>query len=119
MIRPEDQPYTTRTHVTYDNGDYSAPLRRARELIEERMATAPPPDDGRLRGGGYASHVQLSGVGPSNLGELLGLRVGGYESAVVRMEPDASVRLYTGVSPHGQGLETTLRNCWPTSWVST
>lgn len=108
MIRPEDQPYTTRTHVTYDNGDYSAPLRRARELVEERLAAAPPPGDRRRRGVGYASHVQLAGVGPSGLGELLGLRVGGYESAVVRMEPDASVRLYTGVSPHGQGLETTL-----------
>ncbi|MCY3663346.1 MAG: molybdopterin-dependent oxidoreductase [bacterium] len=109
MIRPTEQPYTTRTHVTYDNGDYAAPLRRARELIESRSATgAPPPDDGRLRGVGYASHVQLSGVGPSNLGELLGIRIGGYESAVVRMEPDASVRLYTGTSPHGQGLETTL-----------
>ena len=108
MIRPESQPYTTRTHVTYDNGDYGAPLRRARELIEERLAAAPPPGDGRRRGVGYASHVQLAGVGPSYLGELLGLRVGGYESAVVRMEPDASVRLYTGVSPHGQGLETTL-----------
>ena len=107
MIRPESQPYTTRTHVTYDNGDYGAPLRRARELIEERLA-APQPGDGLRRGVGYASHVQLAGVGPSYLGELLGLRVGGYESAVVRMEPDASVRLYTGVSPHGQGLETTL-----------
>ena len=108
MIRPTDQPYTTRTHVTYDNGDYSVPLRRARELIEERTAAGPPPDDGRLRGVGYSSHVQLAGVGPSYLAELLGLRIGGYESAVVRMESDASVRLYTGVSPHGQGLETTL-----------
>ena len=148
MIRPESQPYTTRTMVTYDNGDYAAPLRRARELIESRVATEAtvgdpgpaaahatggagrahpaatdagrPPEvgattgptaplgDGRLRGVGYASHVQLAGVGPSNLGELLGLRIGGYESAVVRMEPDATVRLYTGVSPHGQGLETTL-----------
>ena len=62
----------------------------------------------RLRGVGYASHVQLSGVGPSFLNEILGIRIGGYESAVVRMEPDASVRLYTGTSPHGQGLETTL-----------
>ena len=108
MIRPETQPYTTRTHVTYDNGDYSVPLRRARELIEERIASGPPPTDGRLRGVGCASHVQLAGVGPSYLNEMLGLRLGGYESAVVRMESDASVRLYTGVSPHGQGLETTL-----------
>ena len=108
MIRPEAQPYTSRTHVTYDNGDYSVPLRRARELIEERIASGPPPAGGRLRGVGYASHVQLAGVGPSYLNEMLGLRLGGYESAVVRMESDASVRLYTGVSPHGQGLETTL-----------
>ncbi|MYI56557.1 MAG: molybdopterin-dependent oxidoreductase [Acidimicrobiia bacterium] len=108
MIRPTEQPYTTRTQVTYDNGDYAAPLRRAHELIESRLAAAPSPDDGRLRGVGYASHVQLSGVGPSFLNEILGIRIGGYESAVVRMEPDASVRLYTGVSPHGQGLETTL-----------
>ena len=110
MIRPESQPYTTRTHVTYDNGDYAAPLRRARELIEERAGGGDdrPAGDGRLRGIGYASHVQLAGVGPSFLNEILGLRIGGYESAVVRMEPDAAVRLYTGVSPHGQGLETTL-----------
>ena len=108
MIRPHSQPYTTRTHVTYDNGDYAVPLRRARELIEGRGTAESSPDDGRLRGVGYASHVQLAGVGPSFLNEILGLRIGGYESAVVRMEPDASVRLYTGVSPHGQGLETTL-----------
>lgn len=109
MIGPESQPYTTRTQVTYDNGDYSAPLRRARQLIEERVAAgAGAHGDRRLRGVGFASHVQLAGVGPSFLNELLGLRIGGYESAVVRMEPDASVRLYTGVSPHGQGLETTL-----------
>lgn len=109
MIRPESQPYTTRTMVTYDNGDYTVPLRRARELIEQRAAGgAGACEDGRLRGIGFASHVQLAGVGPSFLNELLGLRIGGYESAVVRMEPDASVRLYTGVSPHGQGLETTL-----------
>ena len=108
MIRPEDQPYTTRTHVTYDNGDYAVPLRRARELIEGRDVAESSTGDSRLRGVGYASHVQLAGVGPSFLNEILGLRIGGYESAVVRMEPDASVRLYTGVSPHGQGLETTL-----------
>ena len=103
MIRPESQPYTTRTHVTYDNGDYAAPLRRARELIEARGTAESSPDDGRLRGVGYASHVQLAGVGPSFLNEILGLRIGGYESAVVRMEPDASVRLYTGVSPPRPG----------------
>ena len=106
MIRPSQQPYETRTHITYDNGDYAEPLRLAREHIEARRT--PAPDDGKLRGVGYCSYVQLAGVGPSFLNQILGLRIGGYESATVRMEPDGSVRLYTGVSPHGQGLETSL-----------
>ncbi len=106
MIGASEQPYTTRTHVMYDNGDYAETLGLARERIES--ATSQPPDDGRLRGVGYASYVQLAGVGPSFLNELLGLRIGGYESAAVRMESDGSVRLYTGSSPHGQGHETTF-----------
>ena len=106
MIRGSQQPYVTRTQVTYDNGEYAEPLRLARKRIE--AMAKPALADGKLRGVGYSSYVQLAGVGPSSLNQILGLRIGGYESATVRMEPDGSVRLYTGVSPHGQGLETTL-----------
>lgn len=105
MLGADELPFTSRTFVTYDNGDYPASLRRARELIEADELAA---DDGRARGIGYACYVQLAGVGPSAVNEILGLSIGGFETAQVRMERDASVRVYTGVSPHGQGHETTF-----------
>ncbi|MCB0993785.1 MAG: xanthine dehydrogenase family protein, partial [Acidimicrobiales bacterium] len=105
MIRPDELPYQIRTQIVYDNGDYAAALRRARELIE---ATPPAPDDGRRRGTGWCSFVQLAGVGPSFLNEIIGVRIGGFESARVRMEPDGTVQVATGVNPHGQGHETTF-----------
>ncbi len=104
MLGPDELPYTTRTHLTFDNGDYPAALTRAAEMVAE----SPTPDDGRRRGVGFCSYVQMAGIGNSDANELIGLAIGGYETAVVRMEPDGSVRVATGVSPHGQGLETSI-----------
>jgi carbon-monoxide dehydrogenase large subunit len=105
MIQAEALPYQIRTMIQYDNGDYPAALQRASALIAARPA---PPDDGRARGVGYCSYVQMAGIGPSSMNEFIGLEIGGFESATVRVEPDGSVRVATGVSPHGQGLETTI-----------
>ena len=105
MITAGDQPYQIRTMIQFDNGDYPAALRRASELIAESPS---PPEDGRARGVGYCSYVQMAGIGPSAMNEFIGLSIGGFESATVRVEPDGSVRVATGVSPHGQGLETTI-----------
>ncbi len=105
MIGPEEQPYRTRTMIEYDNGDYPEALRRARRLMEEGPVAS---DDGRARGVGYCCYVQMAGIGPSNANEFIGLSIGGFESATVRVEPDGGVRVASGVSPHGQGLETTI-----------
>jgi carbon-monoxide dehydrogenase large subunit len=105
MIGADELPYEIRTRIVYDNGDYLEALRRARAMIDD---AAPPPDDGRRRGIGWASYVQLAGVGPSFLNEIIGVRIGGFESAEIRMDPDGSVRIFSGVSPHGQGHETTF-----------
>ena len=51
MLGPDELPHTTSMFLTYDNGDYPAALRRARELA----ASWPSPEaDGRRRGVGYA-----------------------------------------------------------------
>jgi|TARA_B100000315_G_scaffold250514_1_gene283463 carbon-monoxide dehydrogenase large subunit len=105
MISADELPYQMRTLMQLDNGDYPAALRRASELITR----APdPPDDDRARGIGYCSYVQMAGIGPSDTNEAIGIQIGGFESATVRVEPDGSVRVATGASPHGQGLETTI-----------
>lgn len=104
MIRPDELPYRTRTFLEYESGRYEDALRRAAELIAE----PPWPEDGRARGIGYCSYVQMAGVGNSDANHAIGLEIGGFETADVRVEPDGTVRVATGVSPHGQGLETTI-----------
>src|SRR5690606_28625680 len=51
--------------------------------------------EGRLFGIGMASYVEICGFGP-------------YESNTVKVEPSGAVSVYTGISPHGQGQETTF-----------
>jgi carbon-monoxide dehydrogenase large subunit len=104
MIGPDQLPYSTRTHLEYESGDYPAALRRASELI---AAGDPPPDDGRVRGVGFSSYVEMCAIGPTAGSELVGVRIGSYETATVSMENDASVRIAVGTSSHGQGHETT------------
>lgn len=105
-VTPEQQPWQPRTSpMKYDGGDYGESVRRAEA---HARSWGDPPDDGRDWGVGVATYVQMAGVGPSQGNPYIGLRIGSWEAAVVRMEPDASVRAYIGVSPQGQGHLTTF-----------
>lgn len=106
MYRSDELPLTTPTFQDYDSGDY----HRALELVAERIAAHPAqPAAPRIRRGiGLATHVEFTGLGPSKVQEIVGFRLGGYETAVVRMEPDGSVVVTSGVMGMGQGIETTL-----------
>ncbi len=105
MLGPDELPHTTSMYLTYDNGDYPAALRRARELAESWPS---PEADGRRRGVGYAFYVQLAGLANSSANEAIGLGIGGFETSTVEMLHDGSVLVASGISPHGQGLETTI-----------
>jgi carbon-monoxide dehydrogenase large subunit len=105
MLRPDELPHTTPTFLTYDNGDYPAALARAREVAS---AWPTPEEDGRRRGVGVCFYVQFAGIGNSSANEVIGLAIGGFETSTVEMLPDGTVRVISGVSPHGQGLETTI-----------
>ncbi|MEU6998897.1 xanthine dehydrogenase family protein molybdopterin-binding subunit [Nonomuraea sp. NPDC046570] len=104
MIGPGEMPYTSRTWQAYDSGDYPLALRTLRDLV------TPPPqrEDGRRRGIGYACQVENTGMGPSMEMKAMGMLAGGYETAILRMEPDASVVVSSGVAGIGQGIETAL-----------
>jgi aerobic carbon-monoxide dehydrogenase large subunit len=103
MIGADELPCSSRTGQPYDSGDYPRALRTLRELV------APPRrDDGRRRGVGFACYVQATGMGPSMGMKAMGTRAGGFETAIIRMEPDASVVVAAGVAAIGQGIETAL-----------
>ena len=101
-------PVTTPPGMTYDSGDYSKALDKAMEIIgynalrqEQRQARAA----GRLVGIGVSSYVELCGVGPSWLAPP---GVGFWDVSTVTVEPTGMVQVFTGISPHGQGEETTF-----------
>ena len=55
-------------------------------------------------GSGLGTNEERSSYGPPSRVSARG----GYESAVVRVEPTGKVTAMTGSSPHGQGMETTF-----------
>ncbi|GAA2297007.1 xanthine dehydrogenase family protein molybdopterin-binding subunit [Nonomuraea roseoviolacea subsp. roseoviolacea] len=110
LLGPEELPCVSRLYQPYDSGDYPRALLTLRDLVSEgvRRGPAPARGDGRRRAVGYSCHVEATGLGPSKDMKTTGQLAGGYEIAVVRMEPDASVVVASGVAAIGQGIETTL-----------
>ena len=106
---PKDAfPYATCAGLVYDSGDYNTALNKALEIVDYpkiRAEQAEALKHGRYVGIGVASYVEICGIGPS---VMLPPKVPGWESATVRMEPDSRVTVLTGISPHGQGQETTF-----------
>ncbi|MEI6044142.1 MAG: xanthine dehydrogenase family protein molybdopterin-binding subunit [Chloroflexota bacterium] len=104
FIKPEAFPYKSPTKATYDSGEYAKALQKALEIadypalrVEQARRRARVRTEGlppKLMGIGVASYVERGAMG--------------YENAVVRVNPDGSVSVFTGVSPHGQGSETTM-----------
>ena len=91
----------------YDSGDYVEGLSTLRDMVAKapRRRTTNP----RVRRGvGYASQVEFTGLGPSPVQKIVGFHLGGFETGVVRVDPDGSVVVSSGVMGMGQGIETTL-----------
>ena len=98
FIPPFENGFTTNAGEKYDTGDYEKPLNRALELADYaglRKEQAAARKKGRYLGIGLASYVEICGFGP-------------FESSTVRVETNGDVTVYTGISPHGQGQETTF-----------
>src|SRR5262245_50988826 len=104
--QPAEFPFATATGLSYDSGDYEAPLRKALELVDYprlRQEQAEARQQGRLMGIGLSTYGEVSAFGPSPA-----TPAGGWESATVKIDPAGKVTVLTGASPHGQGEETTF-----------
>lgn len=99
-------PHETGTALAYDSGDYTAALDRALKMADYdalRQQQADLRARGRYLGIGFSTYVEICGMGPS-----AAMPAGGWESSTVRVDPTGKVTVLTGVSPHGQGQETTF-----------
>lgn len=98
FIQPDAFPYMSPAGFKYDTGEYEKALDKALEVSgygdlrkQQERARA----EGKLVGIGMASYVEICGFGP-------------WESSTIRVEPSGAVSVFTGISPHGQGQETTF-----------
>ena len=101
FIRPDEFPYRTSTGANYDTGEHEKALDKVlaaggyAELRAEQKRRREAGDPVAL-GLGIASYVEITG------GDARG------ESGRVDVNPDGTVTAYTGSSPHGQGLASSL-----------
>ncbi len=109
---PSDKfPYTTAEGLAYDSGNYGPALTKALDLIgyqRLREFQKQGPKDNRYLGVGLSTYVEICGLGPSKVAGAVGFQGGLWESATVRMHPTGKATVFTGISPHGQGEETTF-----------
>ncbi|HEY3122266.1 MAG TPA: xanthine dehydrogenase family protein molybdopterin-binding subunit [Vicinamibacteria bacterium] len=111
FIPPFTDGHQVATGLTYDSGNYAGALDAVLKLAdyaalrkEQEKARA----QGRHMGIGFCTYAEICGLGPSQVAGAVGFGGGLWESAIVRFYPSGKVNVMVGVSPHGQGEETTF-----------
>jgi carbon-monoxide dehydrogenase large subunit len=110
FIPKEAFPYSTPVGLVYDSGNYEAALDKALQIVDYaalRKEQAELRNQGRYLGIGISSYIEICGFAPSVLLPPK-FKVGGWESCTVRIDPSGKVTVLTGISPHGQGQETSF-----------
>ena len=113
FIPKEDFPAEVATGVIYDSGDYVKTLDKLMEHVDVDALRAEQEQlrsQGVYRGIGFCTWTEICGLAPSRVtGPAgVGVQAGLWESAMVRVHNTGAVTVYTGTSPHGQGLDTSM-----------
>ena len=111
LIPKFENGYDVAPGLTYDSGDYEGALDMVLDHVgyaNLREEQAHSREHGHYTGIGISTYCEICGLGPSQVAGAVGFGGGLWESAVVRFHPTGKVNAYVGVSPHGQGEETTF-----------
>ena len=111
LIPPFKDGYTVATGLVYDTGNYEAALDKALKMADYKRLRKQQSDmrsKGQYLGIGLCTYAEICGLGPSQVAGAVGFGGGLWESAIVRFHPSGKVNVFVGVSPHGQGEETTF-----------
>jgi carbon-monoxide dehydrogenase large subunit len=111
FIPPFTDGHTVATGLVYDSGNYAAAFEKTLEMLDYagmRKAQADLRKKGEHIGIGFSTYAEICGLGPSQVAGAVGFGGGLWESAIVRFHPSGKVNVFVGISPHGQGEETTF-----------
>jgi carbon-monoxide dehydrogenase large subunit len=111
FIAPFTEGHTVATGITYDTGNYAGAFDKALKMADYsglRKKQADGRKKGEYLGVGICTYAEICGLGPSQVAGAVGFGGGLWESAIVRFHPSGKVNVMVGISPHGQGEETTF-----------
>src|SRR3546814_10732776 len=97
IIPTKELPWVNAVGVRYDTGSYEECLRLAMERIgysEFRKQPRGPGPDGKYRGIGICCFTEISGTGAPGWRARGLIRVPGFDSALVRVEPPGMVTVH-------------------------
>lgn len=103
FLTPDQFPYASPTGLMYDSGDFSGAVLKAMDAVDYRywrQFQSEARKEGRYIGIGVAYELTPEG------GALPGTLVSGWDSSSVRVAPDGSVRVLTGITTPGTGNPT-------------
>ncbi len=108
FIQPEEFPYATPFDIKYDSANPPGLLDKVMKLSlyqDLRKQQAALRKSGRFIGLGLATFIDCAGA-PSRVAAKIGRRIGGWDSAFIRVHPSGKVNVFCGTHSHGQGHAT-------------
>lgn len=111
FIPPFREATPTVSGLSFDSGEYQAALDKAIELagygeLRKEQAARRERGDTKQLGIGFSTYIEMCGLAPSQVLASLRYGAGGWDAATIRCHPTGKVTLLSGVTPHGQGHET-------------
>ncbi|MEM0271412.1 MAG: xanthine dehydrogenase family protein molybdopterin-binding subunit [Thermoprotei archaeon] len=107
LVNKSDFPYRNPAGVVYDSGDYKLALEVLLDLLDYEELKKKKLGEGRERVGiGISTYSEYTAPPSTRLQVNLGWEVGGYEKAVVRVDPTGKATVYLGVLSTGQSHAT-------------
>ncbi len=111
LIRDDAYPYTSPPGMRFEGLSHHAALDKLLDMVPLECIRADQSEQrkkGVHRGLGFASFIELTNPSPFMYG-IGGARISAQDGATVRMDPDGSVVVMSGVTEQGQGTEGILR----------
>ena len=108
MIPQDEHPYTTLMGAEIESGSHQASLQQALDILgygDFRTEQQKARENGRYLGAGIGSYVEGTAHN-SAVFDSFGVKIGGYESATLRIDESGKVTVFVGTHSHGQGHHT-------------
>lgn len=111
LINSTEFPYTNALGISYEGASFQESLAAGLRAVDYegfRLAQASARADGRLLGLGIAVYAEFTSPNSKALAWRGIVKVPGFDSVSLRMDPSGKVRGYTSITAMGQGIQTAL-----------